>query len=98
MSDHSHDKEAWAVATLVDLVTQRGGLDRRMIPELLRSTLVRLGESGVEIDFGYLGETSWYDWDGDPAHLRAILEVAADNFSTTLQVEREKHGPTPWDA
>jgi hypothetical protein len=98
MSDHSTDKEARAAATLVSMVTQRGGLDQRKVPELLKSTTVNLRASRVEIDFGYLGETAWYEWDGDGAHLHAILEAAADNFSTTLQVEREKHGPTPWDA
>jgi hypothetical protein len=98
MNDHSTDKDAWAAAALVELVTRRGGLDQRKVPELLQSTTVTLHSSRVEIEFGYLGETNWYDWDGDRAHLNAILEAAADNFSTTLQGEREKHGPTPWDA
>ena len=92
------DEEAWATETLVELVLADGRLDRKEREELLRSTTVKLRGSSVEIDFGYLGETTRYEVTGrDRVELTYVLEEAAENYCTTLQFEREKHGRTPWD-
>ena len=99
MTDRATADEAWAAETLVELVLADGRLDRGKSDDLVRSTTVRLRGSSVEIDFGYLGEISWYEATGTGrVELRRILEDAAQNYCTTLQFEREKHGRTPWDA
>ena len=93
------DEEAWATETLVDLVLADGKLDRKKREELLRATTVRLRGSSVEVDFGYQGEITRYEATGrGRVELTCVLEEAAQNYCTTLQFEREKHGRTPWDA
>ncbi len=83
---------------LVALVLPLARLDKRRFTELQRSTRVRLQGSSIEVQFAYLGETSWYDWDGTQEHLQQVLETAAASIAKTLEFERQRYGPTPWDA
>jgi len=73
MTDGPTGEEAQAAAALVELVIVRAKLDRRRTEDLLRSTAVRLGGSTVELNFGYLGETTSSEWSDEDGGLRRIL-------------------------
>ncbi len=91
------DDEVWATTMLVEFIFEFGGLDRDRRAELSRATRVSIHGSDVEVRFDYLGETSWYGWDGTHQGLDEIVRTAAHSFATTLEMERKAHGPTPWD-
>lgn len=98
MSDISSADLDGARSTLVKLVQKLGGLDDSRFDELSRSTHVQAHDAQIEIRVDYLGEASWYAWDGSREGLDGIITEAAEVLSTTIGFERRTHGRTPWDA
>ena len=54
-------------------------------------SLERVGTK-LAITWDYLGEVSYYEWDGTDAELISIADVAAKSFATSLTKERERFG------
>ena len=91
------DNEVKATTLLIQLVVELGRLDRSKSAEITQSITVSIHGSEIEVRFDYLGERSWYEWDGTPLGLEQAIRTAAGSFAQTLEMERRMVGPTPWD-
>lgn len=89
--------EVRATNMLVQLILEFGKLDQSKRTELTQSTRVAIHGSKIEVRFDYLGERSWYEWDGTRRGLERVIRTAAGSLAKTLHMERKAHGPTPWD-
>jgi len=82
------DEAAWELGRTV---AQLAALPDPWQDRLSASTSVSVDDDEmVRIEFGFLGETRWSDWNGSPDGLSAVLNEAARGFATTLVVERER--------
>jgi hypothetical protein len=90
-------RESEARDRLASLLVQHAQLDPTHTQAVRDALTVKIAGHQIEIQFRYLGETDWYDWDGTLEGLGGAAEMAAQSFAATLACERARFGPTPWD-